>query len=165
MSSDKDVGLKQRLRNAGRDERAAILEDLPYEVGFGKPPPAGRFSKDNQPTRRGRRKRARDPISILDEELSATIEVIDGGRPRRMSKFRVGARQFANSLATGDSKAMAKVLDHYRKSGRLGASAFDRASDADAVRADFDHSRQSLRDQLNKLLQSATEKKHGADLQ
>ena len=43
MSINKQLDLKRRLREATRQERSAILGNVGYEVGFGKPPQASRF--------------------------------------------------------------------------------------------------------------------------
>ena len=32
------LGLKRRLQEASDEERAILLEGLPYQVGYGKPP-------------------------------------------------------------------------------------------------------------------------------
>jgi Family of unknown function (DUF5681) len=148
----KHPGLKQRLRKAARLEREAILNELPYQVGYGKPPEAGRFSSSNQPAKRGGRKRCKDPLEILLNELSERIEVTEHGRPRKMSKLQVGARQFANKVATGDAKAFTIALGILRQ-----PSPCDGTSDADVSKAKFEDSKRSVREQMRKLLQARTQ--------
>ena len=43
----------------------------------------------------------------------------EGGKPRRVSKRRVGVRQLANKVASGDIRATALYLEVLRKTGRL----------------------------------------------
>ncbi len=153
---EKHPGLKQRLRNAAQQEREAILDELPYEVGYGKPPQATQFSSSYQPLRRRGRKRCKDPLEILLNELFALIEVTEHGRARKMPKFQVGAHLFTNKVATGDPKAFTTALDIL-----LRPSAARGASDADASKARFEDSKRSVREQIRKLLQACAKNRNG----
>ena len=119
MSKTKDLGLKRRLRGAGKEERAAILDGAPYEVGFGKPPRQSRFGVGNQAGRRGRPKGTENLATIVEEEFKAVIEVTEAGKRRKYSKQRVGVRQLANKIATGDIKAFALYIELLSKLGHL----------------------------------------------
>ena len=119
MSKKKELGLKARLREVDGEERGAILDGLPYEVGFGKPPRNNRFSPGNQAGKRGRPKGSENLATSLDEELDAKIEVTDGGKARKLSKRRVAIRQLVNKAATGDTKALAMWFELLRKTGGL----------------------------------------------
>lgn len=115
----KDLGLKRRLREASKQERTAILDGLPHEVGFGKPPRHTRFTAGNQPGRRGRPKGSENLATILEEESALRIEVTEGGKRRKLSKQRIGVRQLMNKVAGGDIKATALYLEILRKTGQL----------------------------------------------
>jgi hypothetical protein len=115
----KNIGLKARLRNADKEERTELLEGLPYEVGFGKPPRATRFKHGNKAGQRGRPKGSENVITILEQEAAVPIEVTDGGKRCKMSKRRVGLRQLANKVASGDIKALTLYLELLRKAGLL----------------------------------------------
>jgi Family of unknown function (DUF5681) len=117
-----------------------------YEIGYGKPPQATRFSSTNQPLRRGGRKRCKDPSEILLNELFALIEVTEHGRTRKMPKFQVGAHQFATKVATGDPKAFTTALGIL-----LRLSASRGASDAGVSNAKFEDAKQKLHDLVLKL--------------
>ena len=119
MSKKKKLGLKDRLRDADGDERSAILSGLPYEVGFGKPPQNTRFAAGNQAGMRGRPKGSENLNTIVREEFNAKIVVTEGGKPRKLSKRRVGVRQLANKVASGDIKSFAIYLELLRKTGQL----------------------------------------------
>ncbi len=157
---EKYPGLKQRLRNAVQQEREAILDELPYEIGYCKPPQATRFSSSNQPLRRGGRKQCKDPVSILLNELFESIEVTEHGKPRKMSKCQVGMRQLVNKSTTGDLKALNILLGILQRFSHVHG-----ASDADVSKAKFEDSKRSVREQMRKLLQArAKDPEPGATL-
>lgn len=111
MSKKKELGLKARLREANGEERGAILDGLPYEVGFGKPPQKTRFATGNQAGKKGRPKGSENLVTIIREEFDAKVEVTEGGKPRKLSKRRVAVRQVANKAASGDIKSFAIYLE------------------------------------------------------
>jgi hypothetical protein len=149
MSNDKTRGLKGQLQDADQEERRAIIDGLPYDVGFGKPPRDTRFSSSNQPQRRSRRpKPPQGPVAVLEQELSARIEVTEGGKRRKLSKLRVGMRQFANRVATGDPKALALSLEVLRKSGHSSPGSLQRTA------LELEQARQSVQDKLDRLAES-----------
>lgn len=115
----KNLNLKQRMQNAAPEERKAIRDGLPYEVGFGKPPSKSQFKPGNTYGRRGRPKGAENLHTILAEEFEAKIEVNEGGKRRRLSKRRVAMRQLANQGVKGDLKALALYAELLRKTGQL----------------------------------------------
>jgi len=119
MSTKNGLGLKQRLRGTTIDERGAVLDGLPYEVGFGKPPRSTRFAAGNQAGKRGRPKDSENLDTIIKEEFDAKVQVTEGGKPRKVSKRRVGVRQLANKVASGDIKSFAIYLELLRKTGQL----------------------------------------------
>ena len=119
MSKKNGLGLKQRLRGTTSEERGAVLDGLPYEVGFGKPPRNTRFAAGNQAGKRGRPKDSENLDTIIKEEFDAKVVVTEGGKPRKASKRRVGVRQLANKVASGDIKSFAIYLEYMRKTGQL----------------------------------------------
>ncbi len=127
-----------------------------YEVGYGNPPQATRFSSSNQPLRRRGRKPCEDPRSALLKQLAVRIEVTEQGRSRKMSKLEVGMCQFANKVAKGDPKALNTALDIL-----LRPSAGRGASDADMSKARFEDSKRSIREQMSKLLHARTQDPNG----
>lgn len=118
----KNLNLKERMHNAGSEERKAIRDGLPYKVGFGKPPESTQFKPGNTHGRRGRPKGSENLQTILAEEFDAKIEVNEGGKRRKLSKRRVGFRQLANRVASGETKATALYLDFLRKTGQFAPS-------------------------------------------
>lgn len=163
MSKDKGLGLKPLLRNADPATRADLLAQLPYEIGFGKPPQETRFSSSYQPQRRGRpRKRAEDPIAVLAEELSRPVEVVENGKRQKMSKLRVGMRQMANKVAAGDIKALNTTLELLREGGRLGSSS---PAGLQNHQIDVEHMRADVRDRLRRLVEVAIEESNNGTVE
>jgi hypothetical protein len=155
MSKDKGLGLKPLLRDADPATRADLLAQLPYEVGFGKPPQETRFSSSYQPQRRGRRrKRAEEAIAVLAEELSRSVEVVENGKRQKLSKLRVGMRQIANKMAAGDLKALNATLELLRKGGRLGPTS---PAGLQNHQLDVEQIRANMRNRLNRLVEAALE--------
>lgn len=120
MSTNKNPdNLKRRLREASEEERPALIAELPYEVGFGKPPKKTQFKRGQSGNRKGRRKGSFNMMTIVQKELEQEVEVSEGGRTRKMPKVQVGIRQLVNKLASGDAKAIAVIVDLWRKTGKL----------------------------------------------
>jgi hypothetical protein len=111
MSQDRvNDSLKRRLQRSVGEDRQALVEGLPYEVGFAKPPRHARFRPGVSGNPRGRPKGAQNLSTILAQELSAKVEITENGRRRRISKGQVMIRQLANKAAGGDLKALAQVV-------------------------------------------------------
>ncbi len=119
MSKKNGLGLKQRLRGTTSEERGAVLDGLPYEVGFGNPPRNTRFAAGNQAGKRGRPKDSENLDTIIKEEFDAKVVLTEGGKARKASKRRVGVRQLANKVASGDTKSFTLYLELLRKTGQL----------------------------------------------
>ena len=111
--------LKRRLREASEEERPAIIAELPYEVGFGKPPKKSQFKPGQSGNSKGRRKGSFNMMTMVQKELEQEVEFSEGGRRRKMPKVQVGIRQLANKAASGDPKAIAMFIEFMRKTGKL----------------------------------------------
>jgi hypothetical protein len=123
----KTIGLKDRLREADEEERNEILDGLPYEVGFGKPPRETQFKPGNQVGRRGRPKGSKNLATIVAEQAAAPILVKQGDKQRYMSKLEVAISQMMNKAAAGDMKALTVFFDLFRKISPLQPSAQEAA--------------------------------------
>ncbi len=120
-----------------------------YEVGYGNPPQATRFSSSNQPLRRRGRKPYKNPFAALLNALFAPIEVTEHGRTRKMSKLEVGMCQFANKVAKGDPKALNTALGILLRPWPV-----YEASDVDVSKAKSEDAKRSLHDLVLKLAQA-----------
>src|SRR5262249_53904691 len=112
MKAKSPLGLKDRLRAArSAEERQQILDGLPHEVGFGKPPRDTRFKQGRSANPQGRPKRSKNVTTILREEADEKIEFTEDGKRKKMSKFRVATRQQINKAVKGDTKSYAHAFD------------------------------------------------------
>ena len=119
-SKTKPLGLKKLLSEASTpEERQAILDGLPHDVGFAKPPKSTQFKKGQSGNSKGRRKGIRNFGTVLSDELNQKIEVIEGGRKRKKTKGEIALAQVVNKAAQGDLRANAIVFDWLRKTGQL----------------------------------------------
>jgi Family of unknown function (DUF5681) len=119
----KTIGLKNKLREADEEKRQEILDGLPYDVGFGKPPRETQFKPGNQAGRRGRPKGSKNLATIVAEQAAAPILVQQGDKQRYLPKQEVAVWQMMNKAAAGDLKATTVFLDLIRKLGPLQPSA------------------------------------------
>jgi hypothetical protein len=81
-----------------------------YEVGYGKPPQASRFSAENQPKGRGRK---RKPTSVREAELAlmnAKYPHVEKGKQGFINGFELMARVRFNKAGKGDMRAMKEIL-------------------------------------------------------
>lgn len=81
-----------------------------YEVGYGKTPVASRFKAGQSGNPAGRPKGSQNLRTILREELERKIDVVVGGRPRRMSKGRVMVVKHVDLAIGGNDRAFATVV-------------------------------------------------------
>lgn len=123
-----DKTCKQRLQGAKTtQERQAVLEGMPHQVGFAKPPTHSRFKPGNTMAK-GRRKGCKNTATLIEEEFSAVLQLTENGKPRKFSKRQVMIRQLANKGSKGDVKAINTCFDLERKYG-----VHERALAADAL--------------------------------
>jgi hypothetical protein len=111
-------GLKHRLRDApDKQARAAILDRLPHERGFGKPPVETQFKRGNQ-FGKGRNKGSKNFETLFDEAFAETVEVTTAGKKRRLSKDEIGLRQLSNHVTVGNLQALKLYVDTRMKLSR-----------------------------------------------
>lgn len=108
---------KQRLLDAKTpQERQAVLDTMPHQVGFAKPPTHSRFKPGNSMAK-GRRKGCKNTATLIEEEFSALLQLTENGKPRKFSRRQVMIRQLANRGSKGDVKAINACFDLERKYG------------------------------------------------
>jgi hypothetical protein len=118
MANKKNLGLKKRLTDADEEGRQILIDGLPYQVGFAKPPRGTRFKAGNR-YGRGRSKGSKNLSTIIKEEFDDEIEVTENGRACKMAKKRIMVRQLANKGAAGDLKAAVVGFDLMRRAGEF----------------------------------------------
>ena len=81
-----------------------------YDVGYGKPPVAARFKKGKSGNPKGRPKRARRTIDLLQEELESLVTVHDRGQELKMSKRDAFIKSLVARAIKGDARAASQLL-------------------------------------------------------
>ena len=113
----KPVGKKSRgkkpIIRAGlsADKAAPASSKGDYEIGRGKPPLHTRFKKGDGRKRPGRKRGSKNLRTIIMEAVNDPVTVTVEGRKRKISKLQATAMQLATKAATGDTRAIAKLLD------------------------------------------------------
>ena len=81
----------------------------PYLVGYRKPPREHRFKPGNRAAaKRGRPPKTRK--AVIDKVMSEPMEVTQGGRTMRMSKFEVLVRRLLQRAMNDDDKAIDRLI-------------------------------------------------------
>jgi uncharacterized protein DUF5681 len=86
-----------------------------YQVGYGKPPRATRFTKGQSGNPRGRPAGAKNLKTLLSEALNECVIVTENGGRRKVTKREAIIKQLVNQSATADWRAIKILLDLLRE--------------------------------------------------
>ena len=100
---DPDNEAQNKASTSGRSGDA-------YEVGYGRPPQATRFSKGQSGNPRGRPRGARDTRTMFRQALNTKVPVNDAGRQRTMTRREVLVHKVIAKAASGDMRAMLPLM-------------------------------------------------------
>jgi hypothetical protein len=92
----------------------ADTDDSKDAVGYKKPPRHSQFKAGVSGNAKGRPKGSRNFATVMEQELSTSIEVTENGRRRKISKRHAIVKQTVNRAVTGDAKATSIVLNEAR---------------------------------------------------
>jgi|GEM_PF-5693485 len=82
-----------------------------YPSGYCRPPNDGRWKKGQpSPNPRGRPPKSKRPDDIVDRVSTSLIEVVDGGKRRKVSKYEALVLKMSTDALKGDHRAMAAFL-------------------------------------------------------
>ena len=107
-----------------------------YEVGYGKPPAAGRFPKGKSGNPKGRRKGARNLKTDLLEELHDRISVSERGKRRTLTKQQALLKRLMQEALSGNLKAGALLLQlsmQFERAGEFVPAATPLSSDDEEI--------------------------------
>lgn len=76
-----------------------------YRVGYCKPPKDKQFRKGVSGNPNGRPKGAPNMPKILQKTLSESVEIIEGGKPKTISKMEAATRRLVDQAIAGDMHA------------------------------------------------------------
>jgi hypothetical protein len=94
-----------------------------YEVGYGRPPKAHRFTKGRSGNPAGAPKReARNLHAVLEDAFAERIVARTNGRPQRVSKLEAMLSAEMQAALRGDARAVRHVLSLAKKSNRFSDS-------------------------------------------
>jgi hypothetical protein len=87
-----------------------LENDRPYEVGYGKPPKSGQFTKGNSGNPKGRPKGSKNLASIVMQECGQRVRVNGPRSSRTVAKLEAVVMQLGNKAAQGDLRATRDFL-------------------------------------------------------
>ena len=87
------------------------------DIGYKKPPAKSKFKPGTSGNPKGRPRGSKNFSTVLEEELSEHVAIIENGRQKRFSKGKVVAKHLVNQAATGDPKAMQTLISATRPRG------------------------------------------------
>jgi hypothetical protein len=82
-----------------------------YEVGYGKPPAAGRFKKGASGNPKGRRKGVRNISTVVEEVLNERIAVTERGRRRSITTLEALVRGLRADALSGNQKSRLTMVN------------------------------------------------------
>lgn len=82
-----------------------------YDVGYKKPPRKTRFKKGKSGNPKGRPKRSRNTVTLLNEELDQPISIQENGKTITVTKREAIIKRMVHSALNADHKAIATVLN------------------------------------------------------
>jgi Family of unknown function (DUF5681) len=85
-------------------------QDLPYEVGYAKPPKGGQFAKGASGNPKGRPRGSKNLATIVLKESRQLVRVNGPHGSREVTKLEAGMMQLGNKSAQGDLRALREFL-------------------------------------------------------
>lgn len=85
--------------------------DLPYQVGYCKPPSSTQFKKGQSGNPRGRPTGKSNLATSLTRALNEKVTVVENGERRRISKLDAAVKQVINKAAAGDARAFQQMVN------------------------------------------------------
>ena len=110
-------------------------DEIPYEVGYKKPPVATRFKPGQSGNAKGRPRAAKNFETVLAKELGVRVEISENGRRRSITKREAIGKQLVNKAASGDPKFVPLLFSEARRieekqEARAGVSVLESPEDA-----------------------------------
>lgn len=81
-----------------------------YEVGFGKPPKSGMFTRGHSGNPKGRPKGARNFRTEVEDVLNSKVTVHEAGKKKTMRTSRAALLRLKEKALNGDHRALDRLL-------------------------------------------------------
>ncbi|MEW9921835.1 DUF5681 domain-containing protein [Marimonas sp. MJW-29] len=135
-----------------------------YEVGYGKPPEAGRFQKGKSGNPKGRPKGTRNLSTDIRKVLAAKVSITENGKPRKVSTQFATLMRLREKALKGDPRAMERLLELART---IGAEDEARAAEQGLIRGESDIVARFVEAKLKVALENSDDKgdENGAAIQ
>ena len=98
-----------------RPSKTETPEIRDYAVGYGKPPPQGRFKSGNSGNKKGRPRGSKSRDAIVRKIANEMHEVNENGQRRRRSTLELMLLALRNRAANGDVRAMRALMKYLVK--------------------------------------------------
>jgi len=96
-------------KKPGAKAKRASFE-TPGPVGPGRPPLHSRFAPGVSGNPKGRPRKERSLLKLIEAELDAEVPVTENGERQRLSKREVLAKQLVNKALQGDAKDVTALI-------------------------------------------------------
>jgi hypothetical protein len=83
-------------------------------VGYAEPPKSGQFKKGQSGNSSGRPKGAKNLRTVIKEEASKKLSVVEGGKRKKKSKMDLMVTQMFNRAAQGEARFTQMALYQFR---------------------------------------------------
>jgi hypothetical protein len=97
-------------------------DELPYEVGFGKPPKSGQFEKGSSGNPKGRPKGSKNLATVVLRESRQLVRVNGPHGSRKVTKLEAATMQLTNKAAQGDIRSQREFFSLVRTSEEVSNS-------------------------------------------
>lgn len=98
---------------------------MTYKTGYRRPPRESQFKKGHSGNPSGRPKGSRNLLTILDQELSQTISVVEKGRKKRITRMQAIVKRMVTDALQGNQRAQLALVEIARKREQSGHGPVD----------------------------------------
>lgn len=92
---------------------------MAYEIGYRRPPVAGRFKPGKTGNPKGRPKGSRNFLTLLEQELGQPVVVNENGKKKTITRMQAMTKRLVTGALQGDAKALMTLVEILRRTGRF----------------------------------------------